>query len=174
MSGQKRLLALTGLLMSIALFALAASVAAQKAVEYVAVMPSAFSTDTPQTVAVSPLDSNKAVVSAMLEALNGTDKPLEVQEQFISSQAFKDHIALIEAAFPHYELIVEDMIADGDKVALHGTVRGRHGGEFLGLAPTGRWVEMPVVAIYRIENGRIAEFWAQGDTLALMQQLEAP
>lgn len=85
----------------------------------------------------------------------------------------KYHIQFFEAAFPRYELIADDMIAEGDKVAVRATFRGTHRGEFFGIDPTGKTVSIPVMLIYRIADGKIVEHWMNADQLSLMQQLGA-
>ena len=80
---------------------------------------------------------------------------------------------MMQAAFPDLQATIEDMIAEGDTVAARITVRGTHGGEYRGIAPTGRPMVRPGIYIVRIENGRIVETWNNGDELGLMQQLGA-
>ena len=118
-------------------------------------------------------DENKALIAAYFEAISGNEKPTSLQEEYIadSDQLLKDHIDMFEAAFPLYELLAEDMIAEGDRVAVRATFRGIHQGEFAGIPATGLEVEIPVFLIYRIEDGLIAEHWMQADVMGLMQQL---
>ena len=58
---------------------------------------------------------------------------------------------------------VEDMIAEGDRVAARVTMRGTHLGEFEGIAPTGKRVEVRAMDMYRITDGKIVEHWGHGD-----------
>jgi predicted ester cyclase len=118
---------------------------------------------------------NRALITAYFEAISGNEKPTSLQEEYIadSDQALKDHIDMFEAAFPLYELIAEDIIAEGDEVAIRATFRGTHEGEFAGIPATGNEVEIPVFLIYRIEDGLIVEHWMQADVMGLMQQLGA-
>jgi predicted ester cyclase len=120
-------------------------------------------------------EQNKALIAEYFAAISGKEKPTALQEKYIadSDQALKDHIDMFEAAFPLYELIAEDMIAEGDRVAVRATFRGTHQGEFAGIPATGYEVEIPVFLIYRIEDGKIAEHWMQADVMGLMQQLGA-
>jgi predicted ester cyclase len=67
----------------------------------------------------------------------------------------------------------EDMIAEGDKVVTRWTMRGKHTGEWMGIAPTGKQVEGIGISIHRIAGGKIVEDWAVGDTLSVMRQLGA-
>lgn len=118
---------------------------------------------------------NKAFLRGYFEALSGKDKPRALQDQYIadSDQELKEHILYFETAFPRYELIEEDMVADGDKVSVLVTFKGTHTGEFMGVAPTGKDVAIPIALIYRIAGGKIVEHYMLADQLGLMQQLGA-
>ena len=80
-------------------------------------------------------------------------------------------VRLFRAAFPDQWWHIEDLIAEGDKVVARTTMRGTHTGDFFGIPPTGRRVELPGVHIMRIANGRIAEHWGSNDDLGMMRQL---
>ena len=80
-------------------------------------------------------------------------------------------IAACRAAFQHLNVTVEEMVAEGDRVAARFTARGIHSGEFMGLPPTGKSITMTRIEIFRIENGRIVELWREANLLGLMQQL---
>jgi predicted ester cyclase len=118
---------------------------------------------------------NKALVRRYFEAISGKDKPRALQDEYIadSDEELKEHIVFFEAAFPHYELLVDDMVAEGEKVAVRVTFKGTHQGEFMGIAPTGKDVSIPISLIYRITGGRIVEHWMLAEQLGLMQQLGA-
>ena len=79
--------------------------------------------------------------------------------------------AMFRRAFPDSYFTVEDMVAEGDKVATRKTFPGTHGGEFMGMPPSGRAVSMGLIDIVRISDGRVVEHWAMGDSLGMMQQL---
>jgi len=85
--------------------------------------------------------------------------------------AAKQAAADYREAFPDLQVTIEDLIAEGDKVAARVRFRGTHQGELEGLAPTGRRVESTGIVISRIEAGKIAEDWANFDDLGMMQQL---
>ena len=74
-------------------------------------------------------------------------------------------------AFPDLRVTVEDLIAEGDRVAARLRFRGTHLGELNGIAPTGRRVDCTGIVISRIEEGKIAEDWANFDDLGMMRQL---
>jgi steroid delta-isomerase-like uncharacterized protein len=79
--------------------------------------------------------------------------------------------AHVRTAFPDLTLTADQVIAEGDRVAILWTLSGTHQGEFLGVPATGNTVSTPGVDIYRIENGQIAEAWTVGDELGLLMQL---
>ena len=74
-------------------------------------------------------------------------------------------------AFADFSATVEDAVAEDDTVALRVTLRGRHEGEFMGIAPTGKSFEIQNMVFVRLEGGKIAERWIQPDGLGLMRQL---
>ena len=80
-------------------------------------------------------------------------------------------IAMIFGAFPDWQVTVEDMIAEGDKVVARYTGQGTQRGELLGIPATGKRVTMTVIDIFRITDGKIAEHWVESDALGMMQQL---
>jgi steroid delta-isomerase-like uncharacterized protein len=86
-------------------------------------------------------------------------------------EAAKQAAADYRQAFPDLRVTVEDVIAEGDKVAARLRFRGTHRGEVQGIAPTGRRVDCTGIVISRMEGGKIAEDWANFDDLGMMQQL---
>lgn len=74
-------------------------------------------------------------------------------------------------AFPDLRLDVEDVIGEGDKILVRLTIRGTHQGELMGIAPTGKEVEVGVLDLFHIADGKLVEHWAAIDNLGLMQQL---
>jgi predicted ester cyclase len=119
------------------------------------------------------LENNKAFVQRYLDALSGKDKPRAVQDEYIadSDEELKDHIIFFEASFPHYEVLADDMIAEGDKVAVLARFRGVHSGGAMGIDPTGKEVDVPFAITYRLAGGKIAQHWMSFDRMALMEQL---
>lgn len=120
-------------------------------------------------------EMNKAFVRRYLNAISGKEKSAALLDEYIADadQALKHHIAGIEAAFPRYELIPDDVIADGDRVAVRMTFKGVHKGPMGDLPATGNAVSQPFMIIYRVAGNKIVEHWTSMDRLALMQQLGA-
>jgi steroid delta-isomerase-like uncharacterized protein len=74
-------------------------------------------------------------------------------------------------AFPNIMVVVEDMIAEGDKVAARCSVRAKHEGEFMGRAATQAPVEFTGITIVRIHNGKIVEAWNNFDFMTMYKQI---
>jgi predicted ester cyclase len=117
--------------------------------------------------------TNKQFVVDYLEALSGKPKPANVISRYVDDVALQEHIEMFEAAFPQYELLIDEILAEGDLVAVRTTFRGVHAGEFQGIAPTGKTVTIPVMLIYRVRESKIVEHWLNADALSLLQQLGA-
>jgi predicted ester cyclase len=79
------------------------------------------------------------------------------------------------AAFPDAVHILEDQVAEGDKVMTRLTTRATFTGEILGFQPTGKVVEVSGVAVHRVVDGRLVEHWAHMDMAGFMAQIgDAP
>ena len=86
----------------------------------------------------------------------------------------KEWVTLMHRTFPDFHVIVEDEIAEGDRVVQRLTTRGTHQGELLGVPPTGKKVSIPVIEINRVgPDGKFVEHWSSVDLLGLLQQLGA-
>jgi steroid delta-isomerase-like uncharacterized protein len=77
------------------------------------------------------------------------------------------------SAFPGARFEIDDLVAEGDKVAMRYTYRGTHTGVFNGMPATGKSFAAGGQNLLRIANGKIVENWVQFDTMGLMQQLGA-
>ncbi|SER57791.1 ester cyclase [Natrinema salaciae] len=76
-------------------------------------------------------------------------------------EAYKRHLESLTTAFPNLRLEIEDMVAEDDRVAVRFTLRGTQEGRLMGIEPTGRELTLSVIAIYRFEDGKIAERWGE-------------
>ena len=93
--------------------------------------------------------------------------------ELVSELELRQRTANIREAFPDLDVTTDVLLAEGNLVAAHLTARGTHHGLFNGVPPTGNEWEARCTAIYRVEDGRIAEAWITWDLLALMEQLDA-
>ena len=76
-------------------------------------------------------------------------------------------------AFPDLQLTANQVIAEGDYVAIRWTARGTHRGDLFGIAPTGKETTVTGMTIDRWADGKVAESWTNWDTLGLLQQIGA-
>ena len=83
----------------------------------------------------------------------------------------RQNIEMYRSAFSNMHQTIEDMFAEGDKVACRWSGRATHRGDFMGVAATGKAITTTGIVIYRIANGKIQEEWDYSDVLGLMQQL---
>lgn len=117
------------------------------------------------------IEDNKAFIHSYFDAFSGKDKPKEKLEEFLADQELIQHGLATEAAFPNYEIIADEMFAEGDQVCILGRMRGVHKGDFHGIPPTGKQVECPLAVIYRLAEGKIAESWVYTDRMTMLEQL---
>jgi steroid delta-isomerase-like uncharacterized protein len=82
-------------------------------------------------------------------------------------------ITQYRTAFPDLTATVEDLIAEGDKVAYRLTFRGTNQGELMGMPATGKQVTYTGIGIDKVVNGTIMEMWLNFDALGLLQQVGA-
>lgn len=113
------------------------------------------------------IERGRELIAPDIVARGLTAEPLE------GIEAVMGYGALMFAAFPDGKHVIEDAIAEGDRVVTKGTFSGTHRGELMGMPATGKAVSFSVIHIDRIVDGKVVEHWGQGDTPALMSQLGA-
>ncbi len=114
---------------------------------------------------------NKEFIIRYFNAMTEANVSRELLEQYITDEELIGHILFFESVFPNYEIFVDEMLAEGNRVIVRGRMKGQHEGEFNGILPTHRIVEFPLVISYQIENGKIVHHWLMADSMALMEQL---
>jgi predicted ester cyclase len=92
-------------------------------------------------------------------------------QKFKGPEGFKQFVTMFRTAFPDIHITIDDMVAEGDKVANRYTWRGTHKGELMGIAPTGKQVTVTGIKITQFVGGKQVEGWISGDQLGMMQQL---
>jgi predicted ester cyclase len=117
-------------------------------------------------------EENKAMLRRLVEAINRADMNV-VDELFapeVAEQA-KQGFTAFRSGFPDWREEIVDMVAEDDKVMGRFKCSGTHRGEMMGIAPTGRHMEVDEVYFLRVENGKFVEFWGLEDNLTRMRQL---
>jgi steroid delta-isomerase-like uncharacterized protein len=87
------------------------------------------------------------------------------------AEGLKQFLSMFRSAFPDLQATVDQVIAEGDTIAARFTMSGTHQGEFFGIPPTGKRMEITGIDVVRFENGKIVEHWGNQDDLGMMQQL---
>ena len=132
-------------------------------------------------------DENKALVRRAYEELvnRGNLARIEelVHEDYVdhtlppgwptNREGLRQQVAYFRSAFPDLHITLEELIAEGDTVALRQTMRGTHRGEFFGIPPTGRRVTLAGIHLWRVADGQLVEHRANNDDLGLLRQLGA-
>ncbi len=88
-------------------------------------------------------------------------------------QGFCAITAMYRAGFPDLQTVVEDVIGEGDRVAIRFSGTGTHDGEFMGIVPTGRKIRATGMAWFRFEDGKVAEEWSELNTLEILLEIGA-
>jgi steroid delta-isomerase-like uncharacterized protein len=88
-------------------------------------------------------------------------------------EGVKQFFAMFKGAFPDATFTAEQVLAEGDLVAARVTVRGTHLGEFMGVAATGKPIEVQAIDIVTFADGKGTAHWGVFDAMAMMEQLGA-
>ena len=129
-------------------------------------------------------EENKAVIRRWMEGVNKHDPSIVdelLADDYIfhgpggqdikGSESFKQGLIAYLSVFPDVHFTIDDMVAEGDKVAVRITYTATHKGEYLGIATTGKRITMTEAIFYRLAGGRIVEAFPYSDSLAMFQQL---
>jgi predicted ester cyclase len=114
---------------------------------------------------------NKEFISRYFNALSGVTKTSELVKKYVTDEELIGHIAFFDTAFPKYELFADEMTAEGNRVVVKARFKGVHEGEFNGILPTHRTIEIPFAIGYEIAKEKIAHHWLIVDRMAMMEQL---
>jgi len=131
------------------------------------------------------LEANKRLVREFFEAIYNRGEYHRVREflaeRYVNHNGLglsvmgPDDIArLAEAqrtAFPDLHSTLDELVAEGDRVAVRGHDDATHLGEFMGYPPTGKPVHFTWLDLFRVEGGRLAESWVETDVEAMRGQL---
>lgn len=87
-------------------------------------------------------------------------------------EPFKAFAGVLQSAWRDRQLIIDELIAEGDRVMAHWTFRGWHIGDAFGVSATGKEITYAGINIFRVANGKLAESWDMFDRLWIWQQME--
>ena len=131
-------------------------------------------------------EDNKALVRRYIDLLNKKALPTEEAIAPLASNivyhrpgmpdvtgltGMRQVVEMSRNAIPDRHGTIEELVAEGDKVACRYSGRGTHQGDMMGVAATGKAISVTGICIYRIANGKIQEEWDYSDVLGLLQQL---
>jgi steroid delta-isomerase-like uncharacterized protein len=135
---------------------------------------------------MSTIEQNKAIVRTFVEAVNAQDwKRLEaiIASNFVRHdpmggkpgvQSCADLVQFLQneyVTFPDAHETIEDLIAEGDKVAVRHRFQGTQQGWMGAYPPSGKTLTADYIAIYRVQDNQIVEAWAVWDNLNGLKQL---
>jgi steroid delta-isomerase-like uncharacterized protein len=89
-------------------------------------------------------------------------------------EGFKQMVAMALKIFPDIHYTIDDMVAEGDKIAIRYTMTGTFQGEFMGFPPTGKRIKMSQAFFYRFKNGKEVEALPFSDNLDMYRQMGIP
>jgi len=131
-----------------------------------------------ETNRATVLRNFRAFDSGDLRTLEETTAPSFVDHNPLEGQLpdvrdTKQASAIYRTAFPDAKIVVEDTIAQADKVVIRWSGNATHKGPFLGVPATSKRVTLEGITIFRVENGRVAEQWAELNLFGILRQLGA-
>ncbi|MBL7862717.1 MAG: ester cyclase [Cyclobacteriaceae bacterium] len=118
---------------------------------------------------MNQLKNNKAFIIEYFNALSGQEKTRDKLEPYVADHRLIDYVMFIDSVFPKYEVYVEELLAEDDKVIVRVRFRGMHKGVIMGFPPTNKWVEYPFVVRYQIKDNKIVHSWVIADNLVLAE-----
>ena len=134
---------------------------------------------------MTAIDTHKQIVTREIEALWNNHELTTIDELYSADSVLqypgqppirgrdqlRQFVEMYLSAFPDLSMTIDDMIAEGDRVACRYTQQGTHEGRLLGLAPTHNRIQITGIAIRRFEDRAVAELWLNDDSVGLLRQL---
>ena len=131
------------------------------------------------------IDENKALVRRFIEQVFEAGDMAAVDElvsdDFVphtypgtrDREGLKQAMERVSQGIADARFTIDDVIAEGDRVAVRLTSGATQVGEFMGMPPSGKRYEIEEIHVFRVRDGRITEHWHQFDQLGMMRQLGA-
>ncbi len=112
---------------------------------------------------------NLAIVDEVIATNYVVHSPMG--QEYKGPEGFKQMATMSLTAFPDLHMTINDIIAEGDKVALHFTYTGTHKGDMMGIPPTGKKINISASLFIRFAGGKEVEAFEIADMLSFYQQL---
>jgi steroid delta-isomerase-like uncharacterized protein len=130
-------------------------------------------------------EENKALARSIFAEVWGANDVNKVDKYFAAnfvthpelpgmpqgSEGVKAQVRMFASALSDSHNVIEDLFAEGDKVAIRWSATGRQTGEFVGIPATGKQFKTTALTIYRFKDGKAVEGWTEYNSLEMMQQL---
>ncbi|MHB1134426.1 MAG: ester cyclase [Chloroflexota bacterium] len=133
-----------------------------------------------------PNQQNEAIVRRVLQMLSQPQLPADVDQTIDANweghapmpfprgpQGFSHLHGIWHGGFSDFSMTPEIVFSDGDYVAAHFLIRGKHTGDFMGFQATQKTVNINGVGIYRCQNGKLVEAWVNPNVMGALQQIGA-
>ena len=133
------------------------------------------------------VETNKLIMSRFVDFINTASEQLAKElfspdaifhvpgrpEPVVGPAGYLEIIGMMRGGFPDIQWTLEELVAEGEKVAARFTMRGTHQGNFFNIPPTGKKIEVQATNFYRLSGGQFVEERGQPDLLSLLQQIGA-
>lgn len=120
---------------------------------------------------MNQVQKNKQFMMDYYKLGSGQEKTEELLRQFTNNERLIGHVMFMDKAFPNYQIIPDEIIAEGDKVFVRAHVVAKHKGEVDGIPPTFKDINVPFAIGYRIADEKIVDFWTISDQMEFLEQL---
>lgn len=132
------------------------------------------------------VEQNKALVRRLVKEFWSNLTNLAVADELLSPdfvfnyaphglqpnrEVYKQVMQAYAVGFPDFNVTIEEIVAEGDKVAIRTTNRATNTGSFRGMPPTGKPTVVPQASIFHITNGKIMEEWTVSNQFIALQQM---
>ena len=114
---------------------------------------------------------NKGRVDAIGEMIADHSVVHGLGDDLRGPEQFKPFHTAFRSAFPDIHIALDEIIAEGDRVAARWTATGTHQGDGLGFPATGRKMRITGMAFLQVEGSRFVSGWNCFDQLGMLQQL---
>lgn len=132
------------------------------------------------------IETNKQMMLKFVEFINTANEELSKvlisedaifyaptnPEPYKGPSGYMEVLAMMRGGFPDIRWEIEEMVAEGDMIAVLFTLQGTHQGNFFGIPPTGKKVNVNAMNFYYFVNGKIVKEYGQPDIFGLLQQIQ--